>query len=204
MTCPKCKSEQPDNAKFCSQCAAPLAESGQKVIVKSKIPTWLSALLLLVLLVMVMAIRSVVQENERLKRNARNITASAANPVEPPRPQPHFVNLTDGAATVNASSFAWYTFVVPEGANTVAVNGHFSATGGSGNDLECYIIDEDGFVNFKNGHETRTYYNSGKVTQAKIGTANLPPGTYYLVFDNRFSVLTPKAVQIQATLSYMQ
>src|SRR4029077_19439712 len=38
VTCPKCKSEQPDNAKFCSQCAAPLTDPGQKLAVKSKIP----------------------------------------------------------------------------------------------------------------------------------------------------------------------
>src|SRR4029077_2962303 len=99
---------------------------------------------------------------------------------------------------------AWYTFVVPPNSSIVAVNGHFSATGGQGNDIDCYILDEDGLVNFKNGHPSSTYYNSGKVTQAKIGAANLAPGTYYIVLDNRFSLITPKAVQIDATLSYMQ
>jgi hypothetical protein len=58
---------------------------------------------------------------------------------------------------VNASSYAWYMFTVPPGANTIAVNGHFAATGGGGNDIECYIFDENGFVNFKNGHPTQTY-----------------------------------------------
>ncbi len=57
----------------------------------------------------------------------------------------------------------------------------------------------------KNGHDARTLYNSGKVTQATIA-APLPdtPTTYYLVFDNRFSILTPKAVQVNATLDYVQ
>ena len=98
----------------------------------------------------------------------------------------------------------WYTFVVPPGANTIAVNGHFTATGGTGNNIVCYILDADGFVNFKNGHPTNTYFNSGKVTKAKIGGVLGTPGTYYLILDNRFSALTPKAVQIEATLSYMQ
>lgn len=124
---------------------------------------------------------------------------------EPPLPQPHFVTIVNSAATVNASSFAWYTFVVPANANTVAVNGHLTATGGSGNDIECYILDEDGFVNFENGHPARTYFNSGKVTQSKIGAVLPPtPGTYYMVLDNRFSLITPKAVQIDAILSYIQ
>jgi hypothetical protein len=204
MTCPKCKSEQPDSAKFCSQCAGPLIESNQKIVVKSNVPAWLAVVLLLALAFIGIAVWNMMQQNQRLRNNTRNIAASAGGVIEAPRPQPRFINLTNGAATVNAGSYLWYTFVVPPGANSVAVNGHFSATGGAGNDVECYILDEDGFANFKNGHPTGTYYSSGKVTQAKIGTTNLAPGTYYLVFDNRFSLITPKAVQTQATVTYMQ
>jgi len=143
----------------------------------------------------------------RIVQNAS--TTPSATTTKTPRvqavgPQPHFQTVVNSAATVNAASFAWYTFVVPDGANTVAVNGHFAATGGAGNDIDCYILDEDGLANLKNGHETRTYFNSGKVTQAKIGAASLMPGTYYIVLDNRFSLITPKAVQINATLSYVQ
>jgi len=94
--------------------------------------------------------------------------------------------------------------VVPENAAQVAVNGHFAATGGTGNDIICFILDEDGFANLKNGQPSRTYYNSDRVTQAKIEARNLPPGTYYVLLDNRFSLFTPKAVQIEATLSYVQ
>jgi hypothetical protein len=202
MTCPKCNAEQPDTAKFCSQCAAPLAAPSQTVAVKSRIPTWLVIVLVLGLAYIGVAVWNITQENDRLRRNAS--TAPPVVTYEPPRPQLHSVNLTNGASTVNASSFSWYTFNVPVGANSVAISGHFSATGGSGNDIECYILDEDGLANLKNGHPSSTYFNSGKVTQARIGAANLPPGTYYIVLDNRFSLLTPKAVQINATLSYMQ
>lgn len=123
----------------------------------------------------------------------------------PPQPTLYSIPITNGALTVKASSYAWYNFAVPPNATTVAVNGHFTATGGSGNDIVAFIVDEDGFENLKNGHEARVYYNSQKVTQAAIG-AVLPntPATYYLIFDNRFSLLTPKAVQVNATLTYMQ
>jgi hypothetical protein len=48
-------------------------------------------------------------------------------------------------------------------------------------------------------------YNSGKITQGAIG-ATLPntAGSYYLVFDNRYSLITPKAVQVNAVLRYTQ
>jgi hypothetical protein len=204
VICPKCQFEQPDNSKFCSQCAAPLADSGQKVI-KSKIPTWLAVLLVLGLGFIGVAVWNMMQDNARLRANLRRTASvSATEHPQPPPPQPHSVNLTNGAATVNAASYTWYKFVVPENVGQIAVTGHFTATGGTGNDIDCYILDDDGFVNVKNGHPSRTYYNSGKVTQAKIEVANLPPGTYYIVLDNRFSLFTPKAVQIEATLTYVQ
>jgi len=204
VTCPKCQSEQPDNSKFCSQCAAPLAAAGQKAVVKSNVPTWLAVVIVLALAFVGFSAWHMGQENERLRANQRKIAPVITYENQPPPPQPHSINLTNGAATINANAYTWYKFVVPENASQTAVNGHFTAAGGTGNDIECYILDEDGFVNFKNGHPSRTYYNSGKVTQAKIGVANLPPGTYYIMLDNRFSLFTPKAVQVEATLSYIQ
>lgn len=73
------------------------------------------------------------------------------------------------------------------------VFGHFKAEGGSGNDIKVFILDEDGFANWQNKHSAKMYYDSGKVTAGKIDV-RLKPGTYYLVFDNSFSVLTNKAI----------
>ncbi len=151
-TYPKCKSEQPDHAQFCSQSAEPLTPHG-KTVAQSK--TSFGTVVVTI------------------------------------------------AVTVNAHSFVWYTFVVPPNATEVTVNGHFTATGGAGNHIECYILDDDGFVNFKNGDAARTYYNSGKATTGIIA-ALLPSGTYHLVLNNKYSLITPKAVQIETTLSYLQ
>jgi hypothetical protein len=126
-------------------------------------------------------------------------------PYVRPQPQPHSIPITNGALTVAAGNLSWYTFVVPPNASAVQVQGHFTATGGMGNDIIAYVTDDDGLVNLRNGHQARVYYNSQKVTQSEI-SAVLPnaPVTYYLVFDNRFSLITPKAVAVNATLSYIQ
>ncbi len=131
--------------------------------------------------------------------------ASVADPPVPPPPQPHSIPIGTGALTVNATAYSWYQVSVPPGVASVSITGHFTATGGMGNDIIAFILDEDGFTNFKNGHSARTFYNSDKVTTASINVT-LPntPTSYYLVFDNRFSLLTPKAVQLNATLNYMQ
>jgi hypothetical protein len=144
--------------------------------------------------------------------DARGIPTSVPRPelsAQPPQPQLHYIpitnTITNGAVTVNATSYSWYQFIVPQGITGVSVNGHFAASGGTGNDIIVYVLDEDGFANFKNGHPANTYYNSGKITQGAIG-ATLPntSGTYYLVFDNRYSLITPKAVQVNAVLTYTQ
>lgn len=162
-------------------------------------------LLPLVLVAIVLLVGWRLVMNGINNRQTTETNRQAKTIYAPPQPQPHSVPLTNGALTVNANSYAWYSFTVPPNASTVAVNGHFTATGGSGNDIVAFIVDEDGFANLKNGHEARVYYNSQKVTQAAIA-AVLPnsPATYYLVFDNRFSLLTPKAVQVNATLTYLQ
>lgn len=71
-----------------------------------------------------------------------------------------------------------------------------------GNDIELFVLDEDGFVNFQNGHSVRTHFNSNKVTQGSVDAGLPGEGTYYLVFNNNFSLLTPKAVTANLTLEW--
>jgi hypothetical protein len=160
-------------------------------------------LLWAVLVVGLLVLGLFVQNNLRNAQRQTDALGGSGFQQQSP-PQPRAATIVNSAATVDANGYASYTFVVPAGATSIAVNGHFAATGGSGNDIECYIMDEDGFANLKNGHPATTLFNSGKVTQAKIGAALPSPGTYYLMFDNRFSLFTPKAVQVDATLNYLQ
>ena len=97
----------------------------------------------------------------------------------------------------------YFKFEVPAGGYNANLKGHFSATGGSGSDIETFVITEDDYVNWHNGHSVHTLYNSGKVTQETLNVA-LPAdaGTYYLVFSNKFSFLAPKAVQANVALGY--
>jgi len=73
------------------------------------------------------------------------------------------------------------------------VFGHFKAEGVGRNNIRVFIVDEDGFANWRNGRIVRMFYDSGKVTVGKIDV-RLKPGNYYLVFDNSFSGLSNKAI----------
>ena len=103
---------------------------------------------------------------------------------------------------IEPRSYAWFTFGLGARNTTIAVDGYFRAQGGSGNDIKAYILDKEGFENFKNGHNAPTFYNSGQVTVSKIRAIINQPNTYYLVFDNRFSFSSNKVVTVTANMIY--
>lgn len=132
------------------------------------------------------------------------VSPNAPGPLQELTQREYTQTLPQSAFTVNVLSSQSYRFVIPDGAARIHIEGRFSATGGSGNDVEVALMDQDGYVNFQNRHAVQTYYNSGRQTQGVI-SADLPkPGTYFLVFSNRFSLLTPKAVTANATLTYLK
>jgi hypothetical protein len=72
----------------------------------------------------------------------------------------------------------------------------FTASGGLSNDLIVRIMNNDSFINWKNGHYARPIYDSGKVTTDSIAIAGVF-GTYVVVFDNTFSFFSAKIVKIE-------
>ncbi len=97
------------------------------------------------------------------------------------------------AIAIGAGEY-WFLQLAPDATETI--NGRFQARGGSANDVEVFILDEDGLENWKNGHSTPTYYNSGRKT---VGTFNvtLNKGVYYLIISNKFSIISSKAVTLK-------
>jgi len=79
------------------------------------------------------------------------------------------------------------------------VRGTFRASGGSGNDIQVFIVDAENHRMMENGEPFRSFYNSGKVSSGSIDI-QLPPGTSYIVFNNKFSFLTNKAISAEISL----
>jgi len=111
-------------------------------------------------------------------------------------------NIINGIIGVDAGGYQFYSFSAPSEASGAKVEGSYTASGGSGNDIKIYILDETGFTNWRNGHQVNTYYNSGQLTTGKIDS-NVPVGkTLYLVYDNTFSTFSNKHVTAKADLVY--
>lgn len=216
MFCSKCGTDMADDSQFCRKCgqalgtsqpisagggtAAAPAFAAEKPEPSGIRRSFVVGILLLIALIGFLVYQANQSDTATTKANK---AAQTQAPSLPPPPQLHTVTVGSGALTVNASQYAYFKLPVPEGAFSVAMKGHFTATGGSGNDIEVYVLGEDAYTNWQNGHSTATYYNSQKVTVGDVN-AVLPngAGTYYLVFNNKFSLLTPKAVSEQIALTY--
>lgn len=138
-------------------------------------------------------------ENPRTPPRPRGAPFSSPQTVdEPSVGSPIVTDVGDGERLVPASFFVparrYYSvrFTIPAYGKTRVV-GKFRAFGGSGNDIEVIILDEEGFQNFANRRGVQTYYNSGKLSIGNIDV-RLQAGMYYIVFNNNFSLLSNKNV----------
>lgn len=116
--------------------------------------------------------------------------------------QQHTANIVNGLITVGANSYDDYQFSVPSGASGASIQGSFTASGGSGNDVVVIVMDSTDFTNWANGHSANTLYYSGQMTTGTISASLTAGDTYYLVYNNQFSILSSKNVQTTVNLTY--
>jgi hypothetical protein len=215
MFCGSCGANLPDESKFCHSCgnarvttpaASVVNAAPAPVPTPTPVPTPAQTkgrgvstgfvVLLLIVFLVVLGWWVVSKQSGASGPTAAGSVFQAA-------PQPHTATITDTAFTVAALTGLHYKLTVPPGATSVRVEGNFSATGGFSNDIEVALFSDDEFVNWQNHHPVTALYSSGRITQDTLNV-NLPPGagTYYLVFNNKFSLLTPKAVRASLRLHY--
>jgi len=198
LFCNQCGSDLPDDSRFCHKCGysfSALAPRGPVPAATRAKPssTRVFAILAIALPLLGILIWTAASHGTALKQLER-LTKKHHSQV-----------LDNSALTVDPVEYAFFDLVVPAGATGVHLQGNFTASGGSGNDTEAHVFSDTDFANWKNGHESKTYYSSGRVTVGNFNV-DLPDGagTYDLVFDNRFSLLSKKTVSFTATLSYYQ
>jgi len=201
MNCPSCSKEIPDGSVFCNLCG----KSTQLQSKQSSANPWLMFLAGLVVAGIIAGGVYFGRTNSLEAKKLAPAPAQVALPAPVPQPQPHSETIVDTAFTVPSGNWSAYKFQVPANAKSVKVSGHFAASGGVNNSIEVFLTNEDGMANLKNRNPYKRFYFSGRVTQNSINLALPPsPDTYYLVFDNRFALMIPRAVKASATLDYLQ
>jgi zinc ribbon protein len=210
MFCSKCGTETPDDSQFCRKCGKSLTSTSvgggaavapapvaAKPPSKVRTPFKIAAVLVFAFLAFV-----AYMIYEQANRNAASNHASVVDQIAK---QQRTVSIDKPDAEVNAASYYFFKLQVPPGATSVHLQGSFTASGGSGNDVQVFVLPEDDFMNWQNRHVSKSYYNSGKTTVGNF-SVNLPSdaANYYLVFDNRFSLFSKKEIAVKGSLTYYQ
>jgi hypothetical protein len=196
MLCSRCGYDIPRGAQFCGKCGMTVAlmssgatpAPGHGAAVAKRIAAW--AIVPLIALGIWWIATSPNSSALKLRQMVK---------------KQHTDTISNPELSVNATGYSYFKLDIPSHATSVHFDGTFTASGGSGNDVEAYVLSEQDFLNWQNGHDSRSLYNSGKVTTATI-SVDLPDdaGVYYLVFNNRFSLFSPKTVNVNGTLKYYQ
>jgi hypothetical protein len=123
-----------------------------------------------------------------------------------PAKSPTTYNLTEavvsGAFIVEPRTFKPFKITLTPGMTNARLEGNFTASGAR-NDIEVTLLNEAQFTNWQNRQRFDAAYVSGRVTSGKIAvTLPTGPGTYYVVFSNRFSIISNKAVTADVQLVY--
>jgi hypothetical protein len=108
-----------------------------------------------------------------------------------------------GSFVVEPGKYKTFTVAVTAAMRNPSVEGTFSATGGN-NDIEVFVLEESQYLNWQNGLKFAATYISGRVTSAKLKIQLPETGTYHVVFSNRFSYITNKAVVADVKLAFGQ
>lgn len=151
--------------------------------------------------------KKTTQLEKELARLKENLKPEPTPRPQRPRwePQTKMQTIASGSYTIEAGRFFAFPINIGDWTNPV-VMGSFNAAGGMRNNIEVYIVDEDGLTNRKNGNSASAYYNAGRVTTGRIH-ARLPPmrpGRYYLVVDNSFAIMLQRTVRVYAAVTYSE
>ena len=88
------------------------------------------------------------------------------------------------------------------GKNNVKIIGDFTASGGQNNDIKFFAFNEHNFRKALRNLPTQTIDESGKVSNYHFEIPISHSGKYYFVFDNKFSMFSPKTIRITTIESY--
>lgn len=225
MFCPECGNQNPDTASFCMKCgynynqptsfasSSQVSPPSQNVAPKNaqKPVSGLSILLLLgffgILAFAGFQIFSLQQLSTNYNRSFSSFSNTSSQQSYSTQPdtssqvsEPQNHRIVNQAFTLNAGQFSSYKFTIPKSSSGGTVSGNFTASGGS-NDIYVVITNETGLTNIKSGNNYKAFYSSGKVMTDDLNV-NLSPGTYYVVFSNAHSLMTPKAVNADISVAY--
>lgn len=111
--------------------------------------------------------------------------------------------LLNGGYSVPASNYKVYEFLISPAFERARVRGRIAVQGSVTADIELCIFDYSNLENFINGKAASGPVCTGRV-KLKEFDIMLEPGRYFLVLNNRYSVLTSKMVNAFVAIEHLE
>jgi hypothetical protein len=126
----------------------------------------------------------------------------ADTPVETVPPAPIVEIIVNEKFDVPPRDFKVFEILVRSEMKAPRVEGTFTASGAN-NDIEVFLLEETQFLNWQNRHQFRSAYTSGRVTADRLRIdLDAEAGKYFIVFSNRFSIISTKGVVADVRLRH--
>ena len=105
-----------------------------------------------------------------------------------PKSTPYVTNIIGNENfTVPAKSHVQRSFIVAADITFTQLDGVFSVQDDSTETIRVYVMDDQNFAEWMNGHDNVRLYDSGEVNNGNFTLSLVVNKTYYVVFDNTYS-----------------
>ncbi len=200
--CNNCGADIPHDSRFCKMCGDSFLVSPNRPGIMGH--NWSRAVFAVSGVLLLFALGCYIYKNSRMQGAASAVDAVDRS-FDKLTKKSHSIPLVNQGITINQLGYSFFKLEVPAKASSVEFHGNFTASGGAGNMIEAFLFSENGYESWQRQQYASPFYRSGRVSMDQMD-AELPsgPGTYYLVFNNKFSELTPKTIHVEAKLTYYQ
>lgn len=124
----------------------------------------------------------------------------STQPTVNPPPTPVWRILTKQSFVVLAHDHYRVPIFVSADDEIARVKGTYLTESGIRYAITAYLVDNEGYDNFSHNARFMSYWSSSGEMNSASFDVRLKSGSYYLVFDNRTSIVTSKDVMMQVTL----
>jgi hypothetical protein len=76
------------------------------------------------------------------------------------------------------------------------LTGQVRGIAGGSRDIEVYVLDDDGYLDWRNGIRPRPLFESGRSSATTLAVELPRRGRYHLLLSNRYSIITPKRLRV--------
>ena len=118
------------------------------------------------------------------------------DPMAAREPPPFELELADAHVIDLRSGDHFNASFVVSDPRPCTLTGQVRGLAGGKRDVEVYVLDEEGYLDWQSGIRPRTIFESGRSNDTTLEVELPSRGRYHLLLSNRFSFLTAKRVRI--------